>query len=403
MSEATNTGTFWTGKYRPGGVACVVAGVDRSLDRALRAWYRGDSSAGEIARQLQPQLAHAHRKGWWLGCRCVEPPAALAIRRTPLGLYTLVRMDHGERPHHDVACPFHRDPPATPGPADGTISPVRGTLPVLRADSAVVAGGDRVPTAETTLAQPRWPFLQRLLLTLLTDAGLDRLPEPRAMTDLYQALRQAASSLRVGEATLRELLVTYVPDLTRHCLRLKRRAWPRHVIPQGYALAWLKGVRTCAGGVVLEPTAGPEIRVTAAGDPVAGAGPFLALIRLAGQGEGQTFVAPLDAWWTPVLGSGSMLPIAGAGQRKTIALLEPIRDQLPGVTLRRCLLDPDDATLWLRRGSRQVRVATAGIGPARPVDGITVIQHRADDPDPRHGREVLLNARRMLGITGELP
>lgn len=178
---------------------------------------------------LRPAAANVVRRwqvdgpGHWILCDCLGPlidrgfPPALV----PVAEAHLRRHVHGAWPAHAPDCDFFRDAEEQTGVTSSYLR-ADHERPVIRG-----FGGEDRPAQVTTgisHAEER-PPLARLLMRLMTDAGLTKIQPSRTLIDVpaqYRMLRDAArKTVLAGKVRVGSWLETFPPNIDEFCRRIE--------------------------------------------------------------------------------------------------------------------------------------------------------------------------------------
>lgn len=199
--------------------------LENEEDSAVKAFYSARSvlSAGELALASEV-LQEMRQKEAWLQCDCI-PGDMPAMNSANLIKDTRTLFLAGFRHEHDPFCPMHRPfrEEGTNGTGTRTTAgskriSYRDFLPPDESGSKIKAPGRPDVQADARTRRTRRPRIARLLLSLLEDAGLNRLatlhPLPgRSVRSSIEALSHVADELEFARGRRLSEIVRFQPGL----------------------------------------------------------------------------------------------------------------------------------------------------------------------------------------------
>src|SRR5208283_1065529 len=246
----------------PKGQTDAALALSAREDALLRAAF-GRYGGSVLARRAAAAIVQHHQQigaGRWILCDC-RPDAPRPPVLVPVAQHHIRRHEDASWPAHAEACDFYRDPDEQRVITASYAVPIerewRLSRPLV---GEALQPQLRVQRLSCHVARPR---LARLLLHLVTEAGLQRIGEDAAVPDFpeqVQALWTAAGSVNLDvKASLRHFLCTSVARMPVLIERLEQVRPGRfvHNRPHGILIVRLAGIAEGA----LFPLAGDPIAV----------------------------------------------------------------------------------------------------------------------------------------------
>ncbi len=286
---------------------------------------------------------------------------------------THLRRHQDERwPSHDDGCDFYRDA-GEQRLLTASYAPLPFNRPlrlIRRLDQT--AATPPVRTIEATSYQRRRPGIARLLIQLVTTAGLQRLEPGEAvplLVDQVKALWQAAKAVELdGGTTLPDFFCTSPARLGELVVRLERTPVERfpHSRPHGVLIARIASIAPRT----LHPVAGEPIAVAgrlgvfgeASGDGQgsrverAGRAPYLVACLVARARSDGPFEV-MSAYAHPCAADGHLMLVDSDLERRTLAQLRSVQSWL---------LNKQDIAVSIEKPMADIGLAGTGDADPRP-------------------------------------
>ena len=343
----------------PKGDVLRAVPVEVEEDRVLRSAFgryggrpKARAAAALVVARYQ-QLGAGH---WFLcGCRPGEdrPPALVPVAQTHIR-----RHEDARWPAHSETCDFYRDPDdqrvtTASYCSHGVVGPWQLTRPFAQASEVI-----EQKTTSSSYHKTR-PAIARLLVKLVTDAGLQRmLPDwrPSEVVDQVRAIWTAAKSIEIDEGVMLPDFLRTSPARLHELVAAIEAAPPgrfRRTRPHGVLIVRLASVR--AG--VLQPISGEAIpvrgRVAVFGESAearpgdmaerAARAPYLAAC-VVGRARVDGPVEVLSAYAHPCAGEKHLMLVDSDMERRSLAQLRSVqkwlgREKRVGVTIEKPMFD----------------------------------------------------------------
>ena len=303
-------------------------------DHILRAAFgrfggtaKARADAIPIIRRLQTT-----DRGFWILCDCrprqSSPPALVPVLETYLRRHVTP-----DWPQHAEACDFYREP-AEQTEISKSYRPLDKSRVRLVRSFEIAAGAspERLEIASTARRRPQ---LARLLVRLMTEAGLQRIdaggfrppPVPEQMRAIWPIARDISLDQQVRMADAMCMSVAKLPALMEQIAATPDEKY-RHTRPHGVLLVRLQAVQTgllrTLNGEELPVTGRlavfgdrPEDEPSATGDARA---PYLALCIVARPAPGAQ-VRIVAAYVHPCASLGRLMLVDSDAERHTLKLL----------------------------------------------------------------------------------
>lgn len=339
------------------GETAGATALEPEEERALRAAFGryGGRHQDRVAAAAVVRRYQQHGAGCWILCDCRpvadRPPALVPVSQTHIRRHQDARW-----PAHDIACDFYRDPAEQLViTASYTRDAAERPLRLARAFAPATPALERHFVAASHHAAR--PGLARLLVRLVTDAGLQRIEpgwRPPALKDQAKAIWTAAKAIHLDAGVpLPQFLCTSAARLEELAGRIAQTEPARfkRARPHGVLVARVAAL----GGGVLTFVSGETVpvrgRLAVFGEQTgratraerAARAPYLAACLL-GRPSAAEPVQILSAYLHPCAAAAHLLLVDSDLERRTLAQLRSVQDWLArrknvGVTIEKPLFD----------------------------------------------------------------